>query len=219
MEIILLDDVPGLGLAGDIVKVKDGYARNFLIPQGLAEKVSAKALNRITQIKKAGEARRLKRIQEAKDKVRALDGKAIFVPMKAGADNKLFGAVTSMLIAKRISEELGLELDRRFIVLAEPFKYLGEYEVKLQAGDEASAVMKVYVVDEGIYSADGADAALAHIRGEEKTAPTVSEVVNETARTEEPSTAKRTQAETTEKTAVVGPKPESTIEPENSDKD
>ena len=170
MHVILLDDVPGLGLAGDTVKVKDGYARNYLIPQGLAEKVSASGLNRIDQIKRAGEARRIKRMEDAREKVALLNGKVVFVPMKSGADFKLFGAVTSMLISSRIKEELGVDFDRRFIVLDEPLKYLGEFEVPLRVSEEVTGTIRVNVVDEGIYYAEGADAALAHIRGEEKLA-------------------------------------------------
>jgi len=170
MQVILLDDVPGLGLAGDLVKVKDGYARNYLIPQGLAEKVSSASLNRLEQIKRAGEARRIKRVEDAREKVALLNGKVVFVPMKSGADFKLFGAVTSMLISSRIKEELGIDFDRRFIVLDEPLKYLGEFEVPLRVSEDVTGTIRVNVVDEGIYYAEGADAALAHIRGEEKLA-------------------------------------------------
>ncbi len=167
MQIILLDDVPGLGLAGEIVKVKDGYARNYLLPQGLAEKLTAAVFNRIEQIKRVGEARRIKRIEDAKDKIKALDGKKLLIPMKAGAENKLFGAVTTILISERIREEFGFELDRRFILLSEPIKYLGEFQVPLRASDEAIGKLTLLVVDEAIFLAQGAEAALAQIRGEE----------------------------------------------------
>lgn len=167
MEVILLDDVPGLGNAGDVLKVKDGYARNYLIPFKLAVKLSKAELNRIEQIRKAGEARRLRRIADAKSKISNLDGKSIFVPMKVGSENRLFGAVTTLNIASAIKEQLGVELDRRFIHQSEPFKFLGEFTVDLRAGEEASGKLTVLVVNEETYNAQGPDAALAEIKGEE----------------------------------------------------
>ncbi len=167
MQVILLDDVPELGLAGDVVKVKDGYARNYLIPQGLAQKISTSALNRIEQIKSAGEAKRIRRISDAKDKISILHQKNVLVPMKAGAENKLFGAVTTKLIADKVKEQYGIDLDRRFILQEEPFKYLGEFEVPLRAGDIATGKLIIQIIDEEIYLSQGLDNALAQIRGEE----------------------------------------------------
>lgn len=163
MEVILLDDVLGLGEAGKVVKVKDGYARNYLLPRGLAQKVSAEALNRIHLIEQAAEQRRRKRILEVKDKIAVMTGKQVVVPMKAGAEAKLFGAVTTMLLSERITEQYELEIDRRFIELAEPIKYLGSYEVKLRAGSEVPASIHVVVVDESIYFSEGPEAAVAAV--------------------------------------------------------
>jgi|GEM_PF-36807 len=188
MEIILLDDVVGLGEAGTVVKVKNGYARNYLIPQGLAQKANAEVLNRVHLIKRAGEERRRKRIREVKDKISAMAGKRVVVPMKVGADTKLFGAVTTMLISERIAEDYDLVVDRRFVELAEPIKYLGHYEVKLHAGSEAPATIHVMVVDESTYFAEGVEAAVAAVAGravtpkaEEAAAPSGAAGAEETA--------------------------------------
>lgn len=148
MEVILLDDVLGLGEAGDIVRVKDGYGRNYLLPQGLAQMATRDGLNRIENIRRAGEERRVKRISEVKDKVAAVDGRTVAVPMKVGGETKIFGAVTSLLISEKIKEQLDLDIDRRYILLEEPIKYLGTYEVKLKAGTEAESALTVEVLDE-----------------------------------------------------------------------
>ncbi len=148
MEVILLDDVLGLGEAGDIVRVKDGYGRNYLIPKGLAQMATRDGLNRIESIRRAGEERRMKRISEVKDIVAAVDGRSVTVPMKVGGETKIFGAVTSLLISEKIKEQLDLDIDRRYILLEEPIKYLGTYEVKLKAGTEAESTLTVEVLDE-----------------------------------------------------------------------
>ena len=150
MEVILLDDVLGLGEAGDIVKVKDGYGRNYLIPKGYAQLATRDGLNRIESIRRAGEARRMKQVSEVKDKIAAVDGKTISVPMKVGGETKIFGAVTSLLLSEKIKELFDLEIDRRYIVLDEPIKYLGTFEVKLKAGTEVEATVTVEVVDESV---------------------------------------------------------------------
>lgn len=148
MQVILLDDVIGLGEAGEIVKVKDGFGRNFLIPQGLAQFATKDGLNRIQAIRKAGEARRMKRISEVKDKVVVLDQKTITIPMKAGAETRIFGAVTALLLSERIKEKFDLDVDRRYIMLDEPIKRLGTFQINVKAGNEATAVLNVEVIDE-----------------------------------------------------------------------
>ena len=163
MEVILLDDVVGLGKAGSVVKVKDGYGRNYLLPRGLAQMVTADVLNRVHLIERAAEERRRKRILEVKDKIAAMEGKRVVVPMKAGAEAKLFGAVTTMLISERIAEQYQMQIDRRFIELAEPVKYLGSYQVGLRAGSEAKATIDVVVVEESLYFSEGIEAAVAAV--------------------------------------------------------
>lgn len=148
MQVILLDDVIGLGEAGEIVKVKDGFGRNYLIPQGLAQFATKDGMNRIQAIRKAGEARRMKRISEVKDKVVVLDQKTITIPMKVGAETRIFGAVTALLLSERIKEKYDLDIDRRYIMLDEPIKRLGTYQIKLKAGNEATAILNVEVIDE-----------------------------------------------------------------------
>ena len=158
MQVILLDDVPGLGEAGDLVKVKAGYGRNYLIPQGLAQLATREGLNRVESIRRAGEERRRKSILEVKDRIAALEGKTLLVPMKVGGEARLFGAVTTLLLAEKIREQYQLEIDRRYIALQDPIKYLGTYEVLLKAGSAVAATIRVEVVNEAEASGEPAAA-------------------------------------------------------------
>lgn len=149
MKVILLDDMPNLGEAGNLVTVKDGYARNYLLPRRLAELATKDALNRVGLIKRAAEAKRLRRRAEASDKFAALEGKSITLSFKAGTQSRLFGAVTSQLIADEVKKQLGVELERRHIALEEPIKHLGEYTVPLRAAADVTGEIKVIVNPEG----------------------------------------------------------------------
>src|SRR5690606_36639754 len=112
--------------AGDIVQVKNGYARNWLIPKRYAELATKDAINRINLIQRAAETKRSRRMQEASDKCNWLADKQLLIKMKSGTENRLFGAVTSAMIADEIQIQLDMQLDRRHIVLDEPIKQLGE---------------------------------------------------------------------------------------------
>jgi len=145
MEVILKQDVKGTGKAGDVVKVSDGYARNKLIPGGLA--VEATAAN-----KKAIEREKAKAAEKfAQDKADAeafksrLEGNVVVVKTKVGEGGRLFGSITSMDIAEAIKEQTGEEIDRRKIVLAKPIKETGveTLEIKLFQDVSAKVVIKI----------------------------------------------------------------------------
>jgi large subunit ribosomal protein L9 len=202
MEVILLDDVLGLGEAGDVVRVKDGYGRNYLIPQGLAQLASRDGLNRIESIRRAGEERRMKRVSEVKDKVAAVDGRTIAVPMKVGGETRIFGAVTSLLLSEKIKEQFDLDIDRRYILLEEPIKYLGTYEVKLKAGTEEESTLTVEVLDESTQAAGEKE------RKEPKEEPAEAEVEAEQPSAESEEAGKVAESE--------GPSAEAVLEDEGS---
>lgn len=170
MKVILLDDLPNLGEAGNLVSVKDGYARNYLLPRRLAELATKDALNRVGLIKRAAEAKRLRRRAEASDKFAALEGKSITLTFKAGTQSRLFGAVTSQLIADEVRKQLGVELERRHIALEEPIKHLGEYTVPLRAAADVTGEIKVVVNPEGprglIGGAGGRRAAMSQLQSD-----------------------------------------------------
>jgi len=145
MEVILKESIESLGRAGDIVRVKPGYARNYLLPYGkaiLADKKNIKALerqrNRILEIA----AGRREEFEALKTKLEEL---LIEIPVRVGEEDKLYGSVTNLYIAKAI-EEKGYKVDRKKIVLDEPIKTLGTFEVRVKISPEVTATIKVDVV-------------------------------------------------------------------------
>ena len=145
MEVILKQDVKGTGKAGDTVKVSDGFARNRLIPQGLA--VEATDANR-----KQIERRKAKAAEKfAQDKAEAeafakkLESNTIVLKTKVGDNGKLFGSITSMDIAQAVSEQLGTEVDKKKIVLDKPIKEVGETEVTVKLFQDVAAKVKVVI--------------------------------------------------------------------------
>ncbi|MCB1186357.1 50S ribosomal protein L9 [bacterium] len=145
MKVVLLDDVVNVGVAGDIVEVKNGYARNWLIPKRYAELATKDAVNRIKLIKRAAETKRARRMKEASDKFDFLGEKQIVIAMKSGTENRLFGAVTSAMIADEIKIQHDVDVERRHIHLDEPIKQLGEFEVELRAGADVTGKIKVVI--------------------------------------------------------------------------
>ena len=145
MKIVLLDDLVNVGQAGEVVEVRNGYARNYLLPKKLAERATADALNRITLIKRAADVKRAKRMAEAAGKFALLTDKQLVVKMKAGTEGRIFGAVTSALIADEVQIQFGVDIDRRHVMLDEPIKNLGEFTVPLRASAEVTGELKLVV--------------------------------------------------------------------------
>lgn len=145
MKVILQNDVPKLGLKGEIKDVSDGYGRNYLIPRGLAVEASA---GRIQEMEKKQEkkARRVeKERQEAVALAKSLEGKTFGIKATAGEGGRLFGSVTAADIAKLLQEEAGLRLDRKKIELPEPIKTLGTHDVELKLYPQVSVTISVDV--------------------------------------------------------------------------
>lgn len=145
MEVILHEDVPNLGEAGQIVKVRDGYARNFLIPRKLAVIADSKNVKMLEHQKKivASKQSRLKgKAQELAEKLAAL---SITITHEAGDEDKLFGSVTSIEIANALRAE-GFVVDKRHIKLKEPIKKIGVYEIPVRLHAELDGQVKVWVV-------------------------------------------------------------------------
>lgn len=145
MNIILRENVEGLGNIGDLVKVKPGYARNFLVPRGLAVEANPRNVKELEHQKRQMERKRQK-VQQAAEVLKGQIEKApCSFSLRASEEGKLFGSVTSQEIAAKL-EDAGIEIDRKKIQLAEPIKTLGEHEIalKLQAG--VTATIKVTVV-------------------------------------------------------------------------
>ncbi|MDD5709960.1 MAG: 50S ribosomal protein L9 [Candidatus Marinimicrobia bacterium] len=147
MKIILTKDVEKLGKAGDIVKVKDGYARNYLIPRALGVAATAATLKLAEQLK-AQENKKAKKAEvQAQSLAKKLKDISVTATMKAGEEDKLFGAVTAQIIADLLAEK-GIEINKHDILLDEPIKELGVYDVPIKAGAGVKAEIKVWVVKE-----------------------------------------------------------------------
>ena len=123
MKVILLQRIPNLGEAGDVVEVKDGFGRNFLIPRGLAQHLSKKAVNEIEEIKRVALRRSERELDFANDIAKKLKDHTIQIKGRTGArGNKLYGSITTQQIANAILERLGVEIDKRKISLPEQIK-------------------------------------------------------------------------------------------------
>lgn len=147
MRVIFLKDVEKVGKKFEVKEVKDGYARNFLIPQGLAKPATEEVLAWLETQKEIEEKKaeeKLKRVQEIAS---ALDGREITIPVQIGKEGQLFGSITSQKISEEL-KELGFEVKKGQINLAEPIKEIGEYPVKIQLPDNLEVEIRVIITEE-----------------------------------------------------------------------
>lgn len=144
MKVILTTEIDSLGLEGDVVKVANGYARNYLIPKGFALEASMQNIKMMEMQKKKIDERRLKAEEAAKQVKDELKEKVITIAQKAGEEDKLYGSVTSMDIADEM-EKQDISIDRRKIILDKPIKSLGEYEVSIKLHPKVTGKIKVIV--------------------------------------------------------------------------
>jgi len=149
VKVVFLQDVEGSGRVGEIKNVADGFARNFLLPQGLAAPATAAAIKK-AEARAAAEARRQATLDEqAQALAEKLAGSAIIIVAKAGSKGRLFGSVTQADIAQEITNILGQEVDRHQVLLAEPIKEVGTHEFALQLTRNVQPTVSVEVLAEG----------------------------------------------------------------------
>ena len=147
MEVILRKDIPKLGKAGDIVKVKDGYARNYLIPKGLAILANQKTIRALENQRKiilAKAERERKKLESLAEK---LEGISITVYRKIIEENRIFGSVSSIDIVNMLKEQ-GIKVDKNQVILDEPIKKLGIFEVPIKLSSDKVVNIKVEVLEE-----------------------------------------------------------------------
>ncbi len=145
MKVVLLQDVKGQGKKDDLINVSDGYARNFLFPKKLAVEADAKVLNDIKN-KEAAKQRRIElEKQAARDTAAKLAGLLVKIRIKEGADGKFYGSVTTKDISEALSEQFGIDVDKRKIVLGESIKSYGTYTVDVKLYPEISGKLNVLV--------------------------------------------------------------------------
>jgi len=145
MKVILIEDVNKLGSMGDIVQVKEGYARNFLFTRNLAKPVTQSNLKIIGDIKKRKESSLLKEKKAAEELREKLSYVSCTIPVEAGDDDRLFGSITAQDVARAFEEE-GISIDKRKIVLDQSIKKLGVYHVSVKLHPEVNGEVKVWVV-------------------------------------------------------------------------
>jgi large subunit ribosomal protein L9 len=145
MKIVLRQDVDSLGMEGQVFDVADGYARNYLIPKGLALAATQQNLKLMEAQRKKIEEKRLKAKEEAEKAKMSLSELVVTIAQKAGEEDKLYGSVTSIDIAEQL-EKRGIQIDRKRIRLERPIKTLGEFAVPVRLHPEVTASIKVVVV-------------------------------------------------------------------------
>ena len=146
MKIILQQPVDKLGAPGDVVDVADGYARNYLIPRGMAMAASKGAVRHAGRLKQAHDKRVQHELTEARAQAERLGAAPLRIPSRAGEDGRLFGSITVVDVAEAIRQSTGLTIDRKQIHLAEPIRSVGSHEVTVHLHPEVNAPVSVEVV-------------------------------------------------------------------------
>lgn len=148
MKVVLLEDVKSLGKKGDIVEVSEGYARNFIIPKKKGVEANQENLNTL-KLQKANEEKIAKeKLEAAKELAAKLNEASVSLTIKGGKDGRTFGSVSSKEIEEAIKSQLGLEIDKKKLVIAEPIKTFGNHEVKVKLHKDVTASLKVKVGEE-----------------------------------------------------------------------
>lgn len=147
MEVVLLEDVKSLGKKGQVVKVNEGYARNFILPKKLGVEATTRNLNEL-KLKKANEEKvAAQQLAAAKELAEKLEKASVTLAIKAGDNGKAFGSVSGKEIAKAIEEQLKLDIDKKKLVLPEPLKTFGTHEVPVKLHKDVTAKLAVKVVE------------------------------------------------------------------------
>ena len=147
MKVILLEDVKGQGKKGDVLNVSDGHARNFLIPKKLAAEASGKALLELKQKEQKLARQKEKEIAEAKAVAEKLQSLTVKVSAKAGEGGRLFGAVTTKEVSEALEAQHGIAIEKNKLILSDPIKTCGTFEVKAKLGHEISGKIHLVVAE------------------------------------------------------------------------
>lgn len=145
MRIILLQDHEGLGSAGDQLDIKDGFARNYLIPRGIALKADKNSLKKFQEMARLKDLKKDHALKKSKELAEKLRSVSLTVPVQVGEEDRVFGAVTSLEIAQQLKDK-GYEIDKRQIMLEEPIKSLGVFEIPIKLHSEITTSVKLWVI-------------------------------------------------------------------------
>ena len=146
MQVILLQDVKGVGKAGTVAKVSDGYARNMLLPRGLAKEATPGNIKELEKKQEELRARRAEDLASAKAMAEKIEKVTVTIKTKAGEGGRLFGAITSKDLSEALQEQHGFEVDKKKFVLDSPIKQVGEMEVEIKLFSEVTAKCKVNII-------------------------------------------------------------------------
>ncbi len=145
MRVILIKDFENLGKTGDTIDVKSGFARNYLVPQGIALIANSSGLKKIQEQVRLKELRHKKSLQKAQELADKLNSLSLTIPVQVGEEDRVFGAVTSQMVAEQLLEK-GYEIDKRHIMLEEPIKALGIFEIPVKILQDVTATIKLWVI-------------------------------------------------------------------------
>lgn len=148
MQVLFVEDVPGTAYAGDIKNVKNGFARNYLLPKKLAVLATPDQMNRVARLQAAASQRRDIAEKNMSAVAEKIEGAAITIEVRAGRNNRLYGSITNAMIAEELTEIAGQEIDRR-LILTEPIRQLGSYDVPVKLGFGFEPTVKVRVAPIG----------------------------------------------------------------------
>ncbi|MGI6702595.1 MAG: 50S ribosomal protein L9 [Clostridia bacterium] len=148
MEVILLKDVKGQGKKGEVIRVSDGYARNFLLPKGYAVMATEQGKKRISQQNAMMLRKRQTEEAKAREQAERIASLKVELKVKAGENGKLFGSVTAKDIAEGLKDQYGITVDKKKIVLPEPIKNTGEFKVEVKVYPEISTMLEVIIGQE-----------------------------------------------------------------------
>lgn len=148
MKVILCQDIKSLGKKDEVVNVSDGYANNYLLPRKLAIPATDANLKDLDNKKRAADAKAAKELEEAKQLAKKIDGKKFAIKAKTGENGKLFGAISNKDVADSIKKQIGVEVDRKKIVMSEPIKQLGDFELEVKVYPGVSAKFNVIIEEE-----------------------------------------------------------------------
>lgn len=149
VKVLLTQDVPDLGLAGEIHTVAGGYARNYLMPRGMVVLATKGALKQAEEIRQAGIRRRARERANAEAQAQVISQQKLLFAARAGENNRLYGSITTADIAEELSKAVGFEVDRRRIQLDHPLRDLGIYDIEIRLMADVAPTFKVAVVREG----------------------------------------------------------------------
>lgn len=147
MKVILLDDVKNVGKKGQLINASEGYAKNFLFPRKLAVEATKANINELELKKKAEDKRKEQEYQEASALGKELEEKKIIIAVKTGENGKLFGSVTNKEISAALEDQTGLKIDKKKIVLEEPFRMIGERHVTIKLHPKVTAELTVQITE------------------------------------------------------------------------